>query len=354
MPDGPVVGQGLAGAPRLNADPPKPQSRTRALAKRSTSPMSDNSKVVASEAKQKTCFTIMPFSVRDGDLDRYAGDKGHWSEVYQGLIIPAVEEAGLICRRDDDDSASRLITEGIWGKLENADVVLCDLSATNPNVFLELGWALRADQKFVLIKDELTQFQFDLNQYFTYTYSHKLRPKRLARDIDGLHQTLVKTLADTHRKYSIVKRLGMEMSAIQASQAGDFETLLLQEIRDDIRSLRSKSVFGSKLQAIPEPRHPKPRIQATDWASLHKQLMGTQWINTRNGDTLIFIDRQFFLLRRPGDANWRRLRYEPQQSFPRIILQWSDLGASFADTLAEFNDSFVGFLEGDHTSWAIA
>lgn len=45
------------------------------------------------------CFTIMPFSVRESDLDRYAGDEGHWSEVYQGLIIPAVEMAGLTCHR---------------------------------------------------------------------------------------------------------------------------------------------------------------------------------------------------------------------------------------------------------------
>jgi hypothetical protein len=88
----------------------------------------------------------MPFSVREGDLQRY-GDTAHWSEVYQGLIVPAVREVGLVCERDDEDVASRLITDNIWRKLEDADVVLCDLSAHNPNVYLELGWALRADKR---------------------------------------------------------------------------------------------------------------------------------------------------------------------------------------------------------------
>ena len=110
----------------------------------------------------------MRFSVRADDLQRYGSDTTHWSEVSQGLIVPAVREAGLACERDDEDAASRLIAENIWHKLEDADVVLCDLSAHNPNLYLELGWALRADKRFVLIKDDLTDFNFDLNQFYTY------------------------------------------------------------------------------------------------------------------------------------------------------------------------------------------
>src|SRR6266404_3873832 len=90
-------------------------------------------------------FVIMPFSVREADLPRYGDDANHWREVYQGLILPAIEQAGLECERDDEDYRSRLIGEGIWRKIEAADLVICDLSASNPNVYLELGWALRAD-----------------------------------------------------------------------------------------------------------------------------------------------------------------------------------------------------------------
>jgi hypothetical protein len=132
-----------------------------------------------SEQPKKKCFTIMPFTIRDYDLPKYSNDKNHWNEVYRGLILPAVSKAGLQCERDDDDSTSRLITENIWQKIEQCDVVLCDLSAHNPNVYLELGWTLRADKRFVLIKDDITNFNFDLNQIYTYEYSHLLQPSSI-------------------------------------------------------------------------------------------------------------------------------------------------------------------------------
>ncbi len=53
---------------------------------------------MTSENKPR-CFTIMPFSVRDADLQRYYGDKEHWSEVYRGLVIRAVKAAGLDCEK---------------------------------------------------------------------------------------------------------------------------------------------------------------------------------------------------------------------------------------------------------------
>jgi hypothetical protein len=48
------------------------------------------------EKKERTCFVIMPFTVRKEDLDKY-DDPGHWDEVYNGLIVPAVTNAGFIC-----------------------------------------------------------------------------------------------------------------------------------------------------------------------------------------------------------------------------------------------------------------
>ena len=60
----------------------------------------------------KKCFTIMPFTVRDADLPRYYNDDNHWNEVYRGLIMPAVKEAGLKCERDDEDDSSRAGTAG--------------------------------------------------------------------------------------------------------------------------------------------------------------------------------------------------------------------------------------------------
>ena len=134
----------------------------------------------------------MPFTVRENDLRKYGNDQSHWDQVYQGLIKPAVENAGFECYRDDEDVRSRMITDNIWRKVEDADMVLCDLSSYNPNVYLELGWAFRSDKKFLLIKDDITDFVFDLNSYFTYNYSHRLQPLELKKDIKGIEKLIKK------------------------------------------------------------------------------------------------------------------------------------------------------------------
>ena len=295
----------------------------------------------------------MPFSVREQDISKYGGDENHWHEVYHGLIIPAVKKAGIECHRDDEDSTSRLITEGIWRKLENADVVLCDLSATNPNVFLELGWALRSDRRFVLIKDDLTEFQFDLNQYFTFTYSNRLQPSTLARDVDELSRILSETLKDSQKRYSIVARLGIELTAIKAIDSGNIEMRLLQKLRDDVRSLKFHSIAGHHIDTPRQKNQPKPEIRCNSWGSLQKQLIGTQWTNTRSGDTIVFLDRDLFLLRRRWRAIWERVRYKCTEIFPTIILKWSDIGPAFEDFSGTFSDDFNSFLEDEQITWKL-
>jgi hypothetical protein len=199
-------------------------------------------------------FTIMPFSMRDGDMERYGNDRNHWSEVYEGLIVPAAQKARLTPGRDDEDWSSRLITDHIWRKLEDADIILCDLSAANPNVFLELGWALRADKRFVLIKDEVTPFYFDLNQFYTYTYSHRLQPSQLRKSVAELAEVIKSTLADTEKRYSIVRKMSLQMSLIQATSQGNVEAQLLKELLDEVRGSRRTVTAPSMVSPIMRPR----------------------------------------------------------------------------------------------------
>lgn len=132
-------------------------------------------------------------------------------------------------RRDDDDLSSRLIVEGIWRKLESADVVLCDLSAHNPNVYLELGWTLRSDKKFILIKDEITDFSFDLNQLHTCAYDSRLQPTNLKRDVANLAEALKATHDDDENRYSLVKRMALS-AKIELDPSEDSAASLVEMI----------------------------------------------------------------------------------------------------------------------------
>jgi hypothetical protein len=199
-------------------------------------------------------FVIMPFTVRQADLATYGGDPEHWREVYEGLILPAVRKAGMNCERDDDDLRSRLIGDGIWRKIEQADLVVCDVSSANANVFLELGWALRADKRFVLIKDDLADIHFDLNQFYTYTYNHRLKPSDVREGIVRLSEVIGRTLDDKEQNYSIVRKVGLDVRAAEVSTPGNLEVGLLRQVLAEIRAIRPMTRTAPSVARGPRQR----------------------------------------------------------------------------------------------------
>ena len=186
----------------------------------------------------------MPFRVRDEDLTKYENDRNHWNEVYSGLITPAIEAAEMVPMRDDDDVSSRLIVDGIWRKLEQANVVLCDLSSHNPNVYLELGWALRADKKFILIKDGATPYSFDLNQLHTFDYDQRLQPTTVRKQIVELANALKATAQDESAAYSLVRRMALS-NRIENSVVGDNKDAMLELILQKLDNINDDKASSS-------------------------------------------------------------------------------------------------------------
>src|SRR5258706_5366362 len=154
-----------------------------------------------------SCLVIMPFSMREKDGQTYPAN--HWREVYGGLLRTAVMATGLKCHRDDEDLSCRPISLNIWTKIEEADIILSDVSSSNPNVFMELGWAIRAEKPYVIVMDELTQAPFDVGDLNRFHYHHALRPLALKEQIPRLARMLSDTLQDPNRRWSIVRNLGI-------------------------------------------------------------------------------------------------------------------------------------------------
>lgn len=207
--------------------------------------------VIMMNENRPCCLVLMPFTVKEQDLPRYQ-ETDHWSQVYEGLVVPAVQEAGLQCDRDDGDLGSRIIADNILSKIERSDLILCDLSSHNPNVFLELGWALRADRPYILIKDDLTKYAFDLNQQYTFTYSHRLQPIQLAKEVKQLVDVVRRTRADQERRYSIVGRLSLSFATIEAAKGGDVQAEMLMEIKRSLAGLRGSAAIQGR-EAFPWP-----------------------------------------------------------------------------------------------------
>ncbi len=291
------------------------------------------------EIKPKKCFVIMPFSLRDSDLQKYSNDKQHWSEVYKGLIKPAIEKAGLRAERDDDDDSSRLIAENIWRKIEEADVILCDLSSYNPNVHLELGWSLRANKKFVLVKDDLTSFNFDLNQFYTFEYSHRLQPSFIRQGIDGLSNVLMSTINDSENRYSIVNRLSIQQQATKEAGEGNIEVSLLKEILSKIQYSGNK---GYSITGMTEQKINVVTPKINDREDLIKALTGSTWRKNNNLEHIIFKNDSVFYNNHAGHPSWRENSYRLLGNIDEMELVWSIDGLK---ALCRFRNNYTEFVE---------
>lgn len=294
--------------------------------------------------RSKFCFAIMPFTVRDHDLASYYGDSNHWLEVYDGLIEPAVTQAGLCVERDDDDYSTRLVAEGILAKIERADLVLCDLSSHNPNVHLELGWALRANKRLVLIKDELTSFSFDLNQHYTLQYSSRLQPRTLQGDIEKLTSVISKTLEDSVEKYSMVEKLSLKQRTAEVASTGSLEVRLLEELLSKVQGLRVDPIrrSGSRKGAL------SPRLSSDQASRLPQGLVGTTWRKETGLEDISFISPRRFAYTSVGTQAWHENSVHFGRSAETFDLVW---GHDRFVSHCRLSPTLESFYEQDDTEW---
>lgn len=119
---------------------------------------------------QGLCFVVMGFGKK---TDYATGRLLDLDKSYEYLIKPVVENKGLECVRSSDIRHSGVIDLVMYQKLLTADVVIADLSTTNPNAIYELGirHALRPWTTIVISEKELCP-PFDLSHIVISRYTH--------------------------------------------------------------------------------------------------------------------------------------------------------------------------------------
>ncbi len=118
----------------------------------------------------KVCYAIMPFS----DTDSCSA--GQWTTIFNGLIKPAVEEAGLgyTCVRSKATTGN--IIKKIVQHVYSANVVIADLTDKKPNVFYELGVRHTLRQRTILIAQSRDDIPSDLDGYSSHEYDWNTEP----------------------------------------------------------------------------------------------------------------------------------------------------------------------------------
>jgi hypothetical protein len=176
----------------------------------------------------KKCFIIMPISDQDGY------EKGHFTRVYQHLIKPACEKAGFAPVRADDEIKTNYIVIDVIKKILDSDIVLCDLSAKNPNVLYELGLRQAFNKRSVLIKDNKTNRIFDIQGLRTIDYDANLRIDEVQAGIESIAKTLDETYkAGDGEVNSLIQLLSIEPAKITSKvEVSKESTLILDAVRD--------------------------------------------------------------------------------------------------------------------------
>jgi hypothetical protein len=118
----------------------------------------------------KLCFVMMPIG-KFGSAEYQT-----YKNIYNNVIKPAVEfdkqnrPSGLYCLRADEISKSGNVMRQIIENVASAEIVVADLTESNPNVLYELGVRHALRRKTILIAQKGQELPFDTSSYRTVFY----------------------------------------------------------------------------------------------------------------------------------------------------------------------------------------
>src|SRR5882724_6324122 len=120
-----------------------------------------------------TCFVIQPF------------DGAKYDKRYEHVSVPAIEAAGLKAYRVDRDPSVEVPIDSIEEGIRDAALCLADITADNPNVWYELGYAYARGRPVVMVcSDERKKYPFDIQ-----------------------HRTIIPYVAESTRDFEALKSL---------------------------------------------------------------------------------------------------------------------------------------------------
>ena len=113
--------------------------------------------------------------------------------IYQDHIEPTIQRVdGLRCLRADDIYDNLPIMEDIWRLINEAGIVIAELTGKNPNVFYETGIAHTIGKEVILLTQSMGDVPFDLRHFRCIEYAHSPRAaKRLEEDLEATIRSIL-------------------------------------------------------------------------------------------------------------------------------------------------------------------
>ena len=158
----------------------------------------------------KRAFMVMPFS---DDTVR---------QSYEYCVKPIFKQKEIEIRKADEIFTNNPVYDDIVQEIQNAQVIVVDISGKKPNVFYELGIAhqLKQSQTIILTHDEYKEMPFDIAHFRIIHYDDSIKGNENLKK--NLSETLDYILAD----YSTIYRDEYETVMNTISYAGKDGTLI--------------------------------------------------------------------------------------------------------------------------------
>lgn len=108
--------------------------------------------------KDGNCFVLMPQGTNSEGFD--------WDAHYREVVSIAIAEAGMTpIRADGLYSAQQQMIERIWKSIQEAEIIVADITGRDPDVMYELGLAHVIWKPVILLATEGSRVPDDLAQY---------------------------------------------------------------------------------------------------------------------------------------------------------------------------------------------
>lgn len=112
----------------------------------------------------RKCFVVCPIG-EEGTEIRINSDK-----LLKYVIAPVCEMCGFEAERIDKRNDANSITQSIIEALDNADLVIADITGHNPNVFYEMGYRARTKKPMIHLRKKGENLPFDITAIRTFEY----------------------------------------------------------------------------------------------------------------------------------------------------------------------------------------
>lgn len=152
--------------------------------------------------ERPTAFVVMQFSAP-------------FNELFNEVIRPICREFGVQAVRADDTYGPGLIIADVVRQIDEAKVVIAEISPVNGNVYYEVGYAHARSKPTILIADRsVERLPFDVSPFRTLFYDNTIDGKR--RIEEGLRKHLAAVLNPSRLSNSSLQPTAAEPSGARA------------------------------------------------------------------------------------------------------------------------------------------